>query len=241
MNSRQTHFFSKIKNTLHSLLELIYPSLCVSCDQKLHHRDDLFCIECASHCPITDFHEQQYNLFTTHFTTLQPLVTGTAMYMYVKGGKVQHSLELLKFRDRPDIGLRYGERYGNILKQSSLYQNIDYIIPLPLHTKRQALRGYNQSELFAKGLSDAMDVKLLNNVIQRVKQTDQQVHKNRLDRLDNMKGVFEYNSSMILNGKSVLLVDDVLTTGATLQSCAEQIIEANPSVKLYMATIAIGK
>ena len=223
-----------------SILNIFFPHVCISCEQKIDDSKELYCLECQHQARITDLHQYKTNQFTEHFPTLSHLHSGCAMYFYIKGGRVQQALELLKYKNKADIGKRLGLHYGHLLKKSDIYNIIQFIIPVPLHTKKLALRGYNQSEYFAMGLAESMNATVQTEIIYRRKDTKTQTEKNRMERIENMRQAFYCKSSFDLNDRYVLLVDDILTTGATLQSCAEVLIEKYPNVKLYMATIAIG-
>ena len=137
------------------------------------------------------------------------------------------------------IGVQLGKWYGHILKEQSLFSTIDLIIPVPLHPKRERQRGYNQSTQFAIGLSETLNIPYRENVLKRQLYTPTQTGKNRVERLENVLPAFQLKQKEVIAGKHVLLVDDVLTTGATLEACALQLLEAS-NVKISMATIAIA-
>ncbi|HUN16712.1 MAG TPA: phosphoribosyltransferase family protein [Saprospiraceae bacterium] len=234
------NLFKRIAYYFDALLDLMYPTVCISCEKKIDEHTELFCLECQHQVRMTELHESMDNEFTAHFPTFDKLISGSAMYYYIKTGRIQKALELLKYKNRPEIGTRLGQYYGNFLHASTIYADVEYIIPVPLHTKRKAQRGYNQSEVFANGLAETMKAQVRSDIIFRRKETQSQTEKNRADRIANMKAIFYCKSNLDLNHRKVLLVDDILTTGATLQSCAETLVLRYPHIKLYMATIAMG-
>ena len=222
-----------------ALLDLMYPTVCISCEKKIDEHTELFCLECQHQARMTELHESMDNEFTAHFPTFDKLISGCAMYYYIKTGRIQKALELLKYKNRPEIGTRLGQCYGNFLNSSDIYMDIEFIIPVPLHTKRKAQRGYNQSEVFANGLAENMKAQVRSNVIFRRKETQSQTEKNRADRIANMKAIFYCKSNLDLNHRKVLLVDDILTTGATLQSFAEILVLRYLIFNFYMNNIAM--
>lgn len=220
-------------------LHLAYPELCVACGYDLPANTDCFCLRCRLKLHPSDMHRSMENEFTDRFWGRLPLHSAAAMYYFTRKSPIQRALHQLKYRNQPDIGLKLGRAFGRQLAQSPGFQTIDHIIAVPLHPKKERLRGYNQSAMFASGLSETLHVPVLTGVLTRQRFTQTQTHKKRLDRFDNMGDVFVVPKPMILAGKHVLLVDDVLTTGATLEMCGRAILEAQDA-KLSMATIAIA-
>jgi ComF family protein len=229
----------ELRNGIEQLLNLFYPNLCIVCEQRTHSKDELFCLNCQYHIHPTEMYFKQENEFTNHFKGRLNLLNGAAMYYYTKGGRIQKAIELLKYKNRPEIGLRFGRFYGDLLKAHHLYSNIDLIIPVPLHFKRKIQRGYNQSFLFACGIAEVLKIPVHQDLLVRKKETFTQTEKNRIERSANMLLVFELIKPEVICGKHVLLVDDVLTTGATLEACANVLQKAG-HVRLSMATIAIA-
>jgi ComF family protein len=162
------------------------------------------------------------------------------MYYFTRKSPIQRALHQLKYRNKPDIGVKLGRIFGRQLATSAAFQSIDAIIPVPLHPKREHLRGYNQSARFAAGLSDAWNgIPVYNDAVVRNLHTSTQTSKSRSARFENVGGIFSIRKPGRLEGKHILLVDDVLTTGATLEMCGEMILQV-PGTRLSMATIAIA-
>ncbi len=159
------------------------------------------------------------------------------MYYFAKGGKVQHLLHQLKYKGIKEIGIYTGKLYGVTLKKSPFYTDVDVIIPVPLHPKKQRKRGYNQSEMFACGLAEAFSKPYDIKTLVRTYASETQTKKSRFRRWENVKEIFALKDHQHMINKHILLVDDVVTTGATLEACANMLLQI-PGVKVSIATIA---
>ncbi|MBK6544970.1 MAG: ComF family protein [Saprospiraceae bacterium] len=221
------------------ILDIFYPVLCIVCGHRTHSAAELYCMDCQYQLHPTGMYKHKENEFTAHFMGRTELESGAALYYYIKGGRFQQAIQLLKYKNRADIGLRLGAFYGMLLRDFEPYRSVDLIIPVPLHPKRQIQRGYNQSAMISQGLSSSMHIPWKEDILTRKKETYTQTEKNRQERLRNMQSVFELNNAAEIQGKHILLVDDILTTGATLEACASVLKKAK-SVKISMATLAIA-
>ena len=227
------------RSYLNDLVSLLYPNLCLACSDHTPARGEIICLRCQHKLPRTNFHLEQENPFTERFWGRISIENGAALYHFIKGGRVQELIHRLKYLGKREIGIRLGQWYGEQLKQSEQFKTIDLIVPVPLHPKKERLRGYNQSALFAMGISEAMGKPWMKNALTRKAFTETQTHKSRTERLENVLEVFAVNDLKGMEGKHILLVDDVMTTGATLEACGMRILEI-PGTKLSMATIAIA-
>lgn len=224
---------------LEDFIGLIYPRLCLACGQNLPARQDDFCLTCHHKLPKTDYHLERENRFTERLWGRVPLVAGAAMLIFRKGGLTQQIIHRLKYDGKREVGIRLGEMYGRQLLSSSSFYGLDAIIPVPLHPRKEKIRGYNQSAMFAQGLSNSMAIPCWNDVLKRTAHSASQTKKGVLSRIENVDNIFEVTNPNMLNEKNILLVDDVLTTGATLEACAQALL-AKANVKISMATIAIA-
>jgi competence protein ComFC len=222
------------------LLSLFYPRLCLACGHVRPPARELICLSCQYKLPQTHFHEEEENGFTERFWGRIRLEAGAALYYFVKGGRVQHLIHQLKYHGKRQVGRTLGHYYGRQLSGSSFFKEVELIVPVPLHPRKLHRRGYNQSALFASGLSETMGVPWMKGVLRRRTFTSTQTRKSRLERLENVLDAFELSRPQAIKGRHVLLVDDVLTTGATLEACAMRLQEA-PGVKVSMATIGIAQ
>jgi ComF family protein len=198
------------------------------------------CLPCQLQLPATEQYLLAENAFTELFWGRIQLEGGAAQYYFSKSGRVQRLIHQLKYQHKPEIGYQLGLAFGQQLKEQSHFQGIDAIVPVPLHPKKKHIRGYNQAEAFGKGLAESMEVPLIPDLLYRKKFTTTQTKKSRMERLQNVLDAFALSSSDQAAGKHFLLVDDVLTTGATLEACALQILQAEGS-KVSMATIAMAE
>jgi len=219
------------------LISLIYPNLCSCCDKILNDYEDCICLLCKHQLPKTQFHSYLNNPVNKLFWGRIPIASGTSCFHYQKGGKVQKLIHQLKYKGNKKIGLELGGVHGKELGSSSYFQDIDLILPVPLHPKREKLRGYNQSLFFAKGIAQKMGKPCLEDLLKRNCNTHTQTKKSRYDRWENMNGVFSIGPLQKLIGKHFLLVDDVVTTGATLEACAEAVLKI-PDTKVSVSAIA---
>jgi ComF family protein len=221
------------------ILSLFYPDLCLACQSNMPVKEDILCVKCQLKLPKTKFHLQKENAFTERFWGRLPLHAAASLYRFTKGGHVQHLIHQLKYKGKKDVGLKLGQHYGEQLKTTPLFQDIDLIIPVPLHPKKKHKRGYNQSSLIARGLSEAMEIPWADKGLVRTAFTDTQTQKSRIERLENVQSAFAVPEASMLHGKHILLVDDVITTGATLEICALKIL-ALSNTKVSMVTLAFA-
>jgi ComF family protein len=233
----------KIKQGFHfffeGLLSLFFPNLCVGCAEEIVQHNQHFCFPCQLKTKKTKMHLTTENEFTQRLTGKVPFKTAAAMYFFKKATPIQRALHQLKYKNQPQIGVKLGKEYGSELIKSEDFRGIDVIIPIPLHPRRERVRGYNQSTEFAIGLSESMGIPYLNDGLVRVVHAESQTKKKRLARFKEVQTFFQVKNPHLLEGKKVLLVDDVLTTGATIETCGKLLAEI-PNVTLYMATIAIA-
>lgn len=195
------------------------------------------CTRCILELPETGFHHDADNpLFLRLFGRLN-VAHAFAYLHFRKGGKVQHLLHELKYQNQPQIGRIIGKVYGEKLASDGYRDCFDIIIPVPLHPARQRRRGYNQSEEFAKGLSQFMNAACVSDAVCRNQKTTTQTKKTKLKRWQNVSDVFNVTDHNVIKGRRVLLVDDVITTGATIEACSKAIIEAG-CAQLSIAGIA---
>ncbi len=221
------------------MLQLLYPELCVACGQDLPFSATCFCMHCKSRLSVSDMYKCRDNEFVHRLWGRLPLQSGAAAYYFTRNSPIRHAIHHLKYRNKPEIGKILGREFGRQLKRSADFQTIDLIVPVPLHPKKERLRGYNQSAMIAQGLAEAMDVPLLNGVLVRNTHTETQTHKKRMDRFQNVDAMFGLRKPHLLAGKHILLADDVLTTGATLEVCGQTLLQAE-GARLSCATIAIA-
>ncbi len=222
------------------LFGLLFPELCNACGANLFTGEKEICIKCLCDLPYTDFHLHKDNLVAKQLWGRLPFNAAMAMLYFKKGTKVQNLIHSLKYRGKTEVGLRLGYLLGERLKLSTQFEDVELIIPVPLHPKKEKLRGYNQSEYIAIGLSAALGIKLSTAHLLRCKSTDSQTKKSRYIRYENMQTVFNINLHEQLKDLHVLLVDDVITTGATLEACGNALLDSGIK-KLSIAAIAFAE
>lgn len=228
-----------IKNLSSGLSHLFYPQLCEGCSKPLVGDEEVLCLDCnVYNLPRTAYHHIAENETAMRFAGRIPFVKATSFAYFTPDGLLQHLLHRLKYENRKEIGVFLGKQLGYDLKQVKWAQEIDAIVPVPLHPRKRSARGYNQAELIADGMSEVLHIPVIANVLVRTRDTESQTQKSRSERMENMKNAFAASSDSLKN-KHVLLVDDVLTTGATLEACAYEILKTE-GTKLSLATIGIA-
>lgn len=224
-------------NWLKDFISLVYPQICMACGESLFKHEECICSHCIYYLPKTNFHKEIENDISKMFWGRVPLITGAAYYQFKKQSKVQNLLHQLKYKGQKQVGVKTGSLYGTELKQEKIYQDMSVIIPVPLHPNRERKRGYNQSEMFAMGLSQTMEIPYFSDVLVRTTASETQTKKSKFKRWENVKSIFEIQNEAVIRNKHILLVDDVITTGATIEACAQMLIEV-PGVKVSVAAIA---
>ncbi len=227
-----------MKRFLTGFFNFLFPPMCAGCKKKLVHGETLVCTFCFGSFPETDSHTLAENPFTRRFIGKTTLVYGVALYSLKKKSLLEQVLFAMKYKNQPKIGELLGNYYGNILKNSPIAENTDAIIPIPLHPKRLYERGYNQSDFFAQGLATVLELPLYLDCIKRVRNTPSQTRKNQEERMLNVKDAFKVEQPGLIAQKHLLLVDDILTTGATLVACAQTLLEQGASA-VSVAAIAM--
>jgi ComF family protein len=222
---------------LKDLINLLYPLQCFACRKNLHQNEFLICLECLFHLPKTNFQNDLSNAVSKLFWGRAKVEMATAFLFFTKAGKVQHLIHQLKYSKKPEIGVFLGKLFGKDLRKSPNFQKIDVIIPVPLHPKKTKFRGYNQSEKIAVGLSQTMDISVDTTSFVRRTETETQTRKNRFSRWENVKEVFAVDDENALKNKHILLVDDVITTGATIEGCIRK-LTAIEGVRVSVVSLA---
>lgn len=230
----------KIFSFLNDFLSLIYPNLCLGCKSVLLKNEQYICTKCLFSIPKTKFHDDDENIVNKLFWGRTNLENATAFCYFHKEGILQKLIHQLKYNGKKEVGYYLGKFLGAELSKSEKFKNIDIIIPVPLHPKRERQRGYNQSEWIAIGIAEIMNKKTNSKLVIRDVYTETQTKKTRDERWKNVQSIFNINKIGLLNGKHILLVDDVITTGATIESCAQTILEKVPNVKVSIASLAIA-
>ena len=224
---------------LNDFIGLLYPNHCEACEQPLGKGEDIICLFCQYELPQTDYHNQRENPIEKLFWGRVEIMRAAGLYFFHGKTKVQHLLHKLKYHDKKEIGHKLGRIYGELMKDSEFASDIDLIVPVPLHEKRKRKRGYNQSDYFAMGLSESLRVDWSPEVLRRNIYTQTQTGKTRFERWENVGEVFELVEQKSVAGRHILLVDDVITTGATLEACAHTLEQAE-GAKVSIATIAVA-
>jgi ComF family protein len=187
--------------------------------------------------PLTGFEFFPANPIEKIFWGRAEIQAASAHLYFTGGSAVQHSLHLLKYKGRKEIGIYFGQQIGKRLNQSKRFIGCEIIIPLPLFAGREKKRGYNQAALIAEGISQQLEIPVLRDAVSRIKKTETQTHKSRIQRWKNMESTFNIRKPEKIYGKHVLLVDDVVTTGASLEACA-QVLLTTPGLRLSIACLA---
>jgi ComF family protein len=218
-------------------ISLFFPSYCFGCNQSLVKGEDTLCTQCLLELPKTNYHLLEDNPIKTKLTGRLPLKHAWAFLKFRKTGIVQHLLHQLKYNNQPEVAVKLGRNYGIELAQGGYQNDFDMIVPVPLHSSRQKKRGYNQSSKFAEGLSYTMGIPWDESISIRTTTTATQTKKSKQERWENVSSVFDIRESEKIRDLRILLVDDVITTGATMEACGQHLVE-NGCSELSIACIA---
>jgi len=218
-------------------LDIIYPRTCEACGDVLLGGENLICINCMIDLPRTNSHIQKLDKVSNRFWGKIPVTDTITFLKFSKKGKVQKLLHALKYRNKPEVGKYLGKIYGVDLKAVGFDKKVDLIIGVPLHSTKLIQRGYNQADCIAEGLSEALDVPFEINAVKRLIYTDTQTKKSRIERFQNVENIFEVIDFDKIKNKRIAIVDDVLTTGSTLESLGITLLNAEAK-EISIITIA---
>ena len=222
-----------------SILNLFFPKVCYACSHLLTDNELHICTSCRHNLPVTNFHFENNNTVEKVFYGRVKIEHATALLKFEKKGIVQQLLHNLKYRGHETIGKILGEWLGNELKTVEAYKKIDVVIPVPLHKNKLRKRGYNQVAMFGIEISKALNAEYIDNVLIKTTATKTQVFKKRVSRWNNTNEIFTIANTNLIEGKHVLLVDDIITTGATIEACTNMLNKAR-NIKISVATMAIA-
>lgn len=225
---------------LKNLFDAIFPERCAVCGGALEQGEETICTSCRWDMPLTDYWSAHENFVVERLAGRVPFEQASALMFFRRDSDYRRLIHRMKYGARRDVAVVLGEIYGRYLAQSELYRDVEIIVPVPLHFTKLIKRGYNQSEFFARGIARSMGVAVEAKAVRRVRRTQTQARlKGSAERVRNVQGAFVVIRADRLSGRVVLVVDDVLTTGATIEATALAIIEACPDVRLSLGAIAI--
>ncbi len=230
----------KIKTLLESLLSLFYPRLCVVCRDVLREGEDYFCLHCLFRLPVTKHYLCPENSMTNQLAGKILFEKACGFLFYYKGGMARSVVSEIKYKGNQGLGRWMGKYASGMMLESGFFNTIDLIVPVPLHKKKRRQRTFNQAEIFAQGVSESTGIMLDSSTLYRQISNVTQTKKGSFERWLNTRNIFALNNPEIFAGKHILLVDDVFTTGSTIEACAEAITKACPDVKVSILTLAIA-
>lgn len=219
-----------------AILHIIYPHICAGCGTDILPATSQLCIKCIHDLPLTYFEKHTNNPIEKIFAGRLRFQEATAQMYFNKHTVLQRLLHQFKYKGNKNLGHQLGLIMGYQLLESGRFKRVDALIPLPLHHSKERMRGYNQANILCNGIAEILKVPVINDAVVRTQATETQTRKNRVERWQNMEGKFMLKDSTGLQNKNVLLVDDVVTTGATLEACATVLLNIT-GIEINIATL----
>ncbi|WP_422857973.1 ComF family protein [Flagellimonas sp. S174] len=226
---------AKIINDINNIL---LPRVCFGCNAQLSRGEHVLCTVCRHELPLTDYNFTEENAVDRIFYGRTPIKKAGSLLFFTKNGMVKNLMHFLKYKKQEDIGGFFGDWYGSLLKEENTLKDVDAVVPVPLHPKKEKKRTYNQVSLFAEQIAEHLQADFTPELLVRTENTKTQTKKDRQMRWENIQSAFQCDVSKNKEYRHILLVDDVITTGATLEACARTLTEL-PSVEISIASMAV--
>jgi ComF family protein len=220
----QTSFLPKLSSWIDPVFWLYFPKNCPACGRPLKLFGANICGRCSQNLPETHFFEAPNNPIEKIFYGRLPISAGAAAWYFHKNSALQALLFQLKYKSNKDVGLFIGKQMGALLAASERFSSIDALVPVPLHPQALSKRGFNQAALICEGIGQVWHKPVLTGAIARTKHTSTQTKQTRAERWDNMEDAFTIKDPTSINGKHLLIIDDVITTGATIEACGKTLL-----------------
>jgi ComF family protein len=230
------HLTNTIKTAGAALLHMAFPHLCAGCGTDVLAHGQTLCTDCINELPQTNFEQHAANPVEKIFWGRMPVRCATAQYFFTKGSLMQELMHGLKYKGNKELGFALGRLMGAQLQATNRFQEVDALVPLPLHPEKEHKRGYNQALHLCNGMAETLGKPVLKNAVIRTHHTESQTKKSRVERWENMEGRFLVQDPKAVQDKHILLVDDVVTTGATLETCGQKLLQV-PGTTLSIATL----
>lgn len=218
-------------------ISLLYPRLCYACGNHLLRNEKLICTECYVLIPRTNYHLAEENPVAQLFWGRCLIEKAAAFSFYNKGSRIRNLIHSLKYKGIQEVGFELGRIYGLTLKSSGFTKDIDLIIPVPLHPSKKRRRGFNQCDLISSGLSEVTGLPVDTDSLIRITVSDTQTKRSRYERWTNVEGIFMVTEPGNLRGRHILLIDDVITTGSTIESCTNELLKVE-GVRVSVVALA---
>lgn len=224
---------------MNGLIDFLFPRFCMSCGCRLALTEKYLCCGCLRELPRTNYHLMQTSPLEQMFWGQIPIERASALFFF-SGSNTRGVIHRLKYFNNPQVGEYLAEIMADEFRSSGFFNDIDAIVPIPLAMHRRAHRGYNQSAWIAKGISRQTGIPVISDAVKRIKDNKSQTHLSSEERWENVRGIFLLKRPELIAGKHILLVDDVITTGATTMSCAHALMEAGEGTRFSIAALAVA-
>lgn len=230
----------RIKAWIDDLLSIVYPPLCEVCGQRLVHGERHLCVQCNYNLPRCNFHQNELNPIHQRMMRKLPIDRAGSYFYYLRDSKYTNLIQSAKYRNRPNIAANLTLSFVNEIKDSGFFNDIDIIVAVPMHWFKKLKRGFNQADVIADALSSATGIPVATN-LKAIKAHSTQTRKSAHERWENQRNRFAVENPQDLEGKHILIVDDVITTGSTIAACCEAILKEAPSASFSILTLAATK